>query len=360
MYRFLVLFTLIGSCGYAQSTDDVAMTLNNGKYSKQDPLFNDSSAPIKAEKNDKIVEPQINVQTKNPYLGYLSVDYLFWGAKKTGVFLDMDHFSVNDNDVVGDPIELKAKKSSGVRIELGFSNIYDWMIDAAFTYYGNHLNRHYTPKPGEATSLVHQNFSDYLNSSDTYSKLTYWTLDFEVSTLFNFSSSVTFKPIMSLRTASFKTKLNYSATQSDIDSGDFDETINAQYPLRFCGCGPKIGMNGYFKFGKTGLDIFGGINGSLVYGKVHYRDYRSDIDSHANENLIDVRGTYKDLKASLGLLLGAEWKYFFDCDTKAIMIRLNWETNYWWDLTDHYQLTEFICNKSLILYGFNVGIGFEF
>jgi hypothetical protein len=350
-----MLCGLIGSMGYAQESE-IAMTVSGAKYNENSL----SNSAQQTKHDEKMVKDHqvVVIKTNNPYMGYVYVDYLYWAAKKTGVFLDMNHYVDNNLDISGHPLELKSKWTSGVRGEVGFSNIFDWMIDGSFTYYSNHRHVHYRPQWATATSLVRFNNDDAINSSDTYSKITYWTADIDIATIFNFSSSVSFKPIISVRTGSFKTKLNYFAVLSDIDTGELDQIIEAHYPIKFLGVGPKAGLNAYFKFGKTGLNILGGLNASLLYGKTHFSDYLKI--QNTSTLLSDVTGHYKDLKATLGLLMGAEYRYFFDDDKMAVMVRANWETNYWWDLTDHYQPTEFICSKSLILYGVNVGIGFEF
>lgn len=354
MLRLLILLSLTTSLVFGKEPNEISMSTSVGNYTIFNQKENDRN-------NAKINQAQNNIQTKNPYLGYCYVDYLYWAAKKTGVFLNEKVVST-DYGTTQYPREQKAVWESGVRGELGFSNIFDWMIDGSFTYYKNQFHRLFKASPYTAYNLI-KGGAWFVDSSEIQSKLVYWTSDLDIATFFNFSRSVTFKPIISARVGFFDYKLDYSDIQSlRFGSGFIHKSLFAKFPIKFLGFGPKVGLNAYFKFDTTGLDFFGGICASLLYGKIKFSNDKQET-GNTNTPIAIIRGAFHDLKASLALLLGTEWKYFFDEDSKALMIRANWETNYWWDLANYFGAQTSVgysWNSALILYGINIGIGLEF
>jgi hypothetical protein len=346
---FLCIFA--ASCAYTNDsvTNEVAAWTNSHSIS-----YSNSK-----NSQEEISQPSQFIQTKNPYIGYANIDYLLWASKRTDMFYELRDFvqPIVKGDMIGKLKTIKPKWSSGARAEVGFSNIYDWMISGIFTYYAN--TNKYHQKPSETDVILFLN-PNSIRSSLTSFKLRYWTADIDFSTLFNLSKSTTFKPFITLRGAHFHYKIQYNSTNIDLDDPEIEFFFNIKIPYSFTGFGPRAGFSTYYKCGNTGLNFWGSLSTSLLYGKVKTHEEYSRYEEQVLLIAENYRCHFKDLKANLQLQLGAEWKGFFDHDKKAIVLRANWETNYWWDLDNYFNDIEAFGDRSLILYGVNFGIGLEF
>lgn len=335
-------------------------------YSEQnvtkDVVFGKSPVGFKtishAKQDESIRKISNPVKTKNPHLGYVYLDYLYWAGKRTGMSYEVENYYYTPPSKWGDRKTVNPEWCSGFKIDMGFSNIFDWMVSGIFTYYKNRLH----DRQKFSTTHVSIKTLGYVSSSETNFHLIYWTADLDFGTLFQLSSSAALKPFITARGAHFHYYSQYQAENfSDISDPTVDESINLQAPFTFTGLGPRVGFNLICRCGNTGLNFLGLLSTSLVYGKVKYEDnYLQTTFYNQRTNYLNVKGRFKDLKANLQLLLGAEWKAVFDHEKKAILLRVLWENNYWWDQVNYFNQNELHVFKSLVLYGANFGMGFEY
>ncbi len=137
------------------------------------------------------------------------------------------------------------------------------------------------------------------------------------------------RPFIALSTAWIDQKLNIDSSGGVSTGGAALTVLDDAIRMKndFWGIGPKIGLDTDWCIG-CGFSIFGNIDLSLLYG-------RFDIDQTESilfENLTPAT-TYLDLKndkfwlsrASLDIILGVKWEYWFCCDSYYLSIDAGWE-----------------------------------
>lgn len=301
------------------------------------------------------------IKTNNPSFGYCELDYLWWKAKRTAYAY---RFIPDDASLIrpqGTVYPAKTEFSPGFRVELGFSNLYDWMIGGIFTYYQNHVTDHKNDQ-----SSIYDIGKTVLKLRSEFN-LTYWAADLLFSTNFALSRTVNIMPFIAVRGAQFKYHLSLDLIDWVPPQRSFDIHV-IRTPYGFFGIGPYIGMKSFYEMNKSGLTLFGTIAGSLLYGKVKARDYNHFVSEslphilqQTQESYTDWHNHFSDLKANFQLQIGCFWKHYFDCQTKAFKMGLNWEANYFWNVKDYYTTSVgLLAEKSIILMGLNAFIGCEF
>jgi len=297
-------------------------------------------------------------KTSNPTYGWIDIDYLCWKGTGTEWNYAMGYPSANVSQIIrGEP-----KWSSGGRVELGISNLYNWTIAAIGTYFHNNSSA----KSYGGSSLETTESFTTVSTINSYSKLQYGTADLEIACNYDLNKTFTVKPIFGARGAWIKNRYIFD-TVGTIESAPSQQILEQNH--KFCGGGPRLGLKGIAKFGDSGVNFFGLFSASLVYGKVKAEQPQTTIVNSPLSGSTNLVQYYNDLKASIQLVVGGEWKYLFDHDTKAFALHVAWETNYWWFQKDAYDFfmipgnskPEYLNSfESIVLHGINVGIGFDF
>jgi hypothetical protein len=321
------------------------------------------------------------LRTNNPLHGYVNLDILCWKGRGN----DQTYAVVSDAAPVATeehPFSAKTQKAKnnwkpGSRLDVGFTTMHDWNVGAIWTYYHNEsVSRKSTTAYAFYPIWASNN---YATRGKFHYNLNYNTVDLQFASNLSLSRNLTFKPFVDVRAAWIKStdRIRYKGLPA-VDAGiPTDTTISVSHG--WWGIGPRVGTGAAFKFGKCGLSFFGDLSGSLLYGNAHNsRTIDQNImmtaygdQSTAGESL-NWRDNSGDLRPSLEMMIGANYKWNFDCGKKAICLHAAWETNYWWSQADSFttidgegttDLTLAQVGKhfqSLILYGINVGLGFEY
>jgi hypothetical protein len=331
-------------------TNSETVYMGNGDLNKPHRYFYQ-----KQEKEEMAKQP-IVMGINNPTWGYVTLDFLAWRAQRTSWYYAVDLPHLSDNSDVGQILYAHPKWKPGFRLDLNFSNVYDWTIGGVLTYYYN--NSTYVDRGNYYHSAIYnRNIIDATMTMQ--SKITFISGDFEFGTNFNFGKTVSVKPFISLRVAQFKDDISFYYN-GFVDGDPVDpESLTILTKQKFTGAGPRVGLNSEYRFGNTGLDLFGLFTASLLYGNMKVDPYSLTVHGDST-SLIDYKEDFSDLKANIQLILGSKWKYFWDHDTKAFMLRFAWEANYWFDQGDYYRSVEHQNQRALIFSGFNVGFGFEY
>lgn len=291
-------------------------------------------------KKESIIQPQQFIGMQNPTYGFCEIDYLFWKAKRTGYFY---HNSAepqkNGNIFLGEVHPPKSHYSSGFKVDMGLSNLYDWMIEGDFTFYKNGMidNNIDNKSPsifyeGNLIQLPTQTISSQFH-------LNYWTSDLLLSNRYAFTNTFYAKPFIACKACQLYYRLNIHLDLPQLETLTiYPGEANFKIPYKFLGFGPFIGLKAFYEFNSSGVTLFGSAASSLLYGKVkvkynfHFNyDWENGIDDHK----VNFHIRFDDLKAHLQLQLGSFWKYSFSNQTKAFILGMNWEANYFWDLYNY-------------------------
>jgi hypothetical protein len=297
-------------------------------------------------------------QTNNPYIGYCNFNFLWWKTKETGfAYRYLPEITTFSSRPVGKIPSAKSEFSPGFRAELGFSNIYDWMISGIATFYQNRVTDHVNNG-----SSIYQIGLDVVNLRNFF-RLTYWTGDIAFSNHFALNKTVSILPFIAVRAAQIRyhsdlhiSYLSLLANADGIDHANYRRLYN------FLGFGPNIGMKGFYEFNNSGVNVFGAVSSSVLYGMVKGKDFSSIPRGGGFDSIVNLRSHFDDLKVNLSMQFGAFWKHYFDNHTRAFIMGINGEANYWWNIRDYYTTTLVIprTEKSIIFYGLNAFIGCEF
>lgn len=290
-----------------------------------------------------------DLRDDNPRYASISADFLYWKYSVTDDFAGYT-YTTNPHHFLE---RLKTDSMPGFRFNVTVSNIYDWNIGATGTYV--HSGDKKTIVPGQVLIPF---ITIASGTASGVSSLTYATADLDFSSKLFLRRSISIQPLFAVEAVYVKrhTTYLYHFTHLSIPSNyEFDT------PVKFIGYGPKVGTYLNCKFGNSGVEFFGGLFSAMVYGRTKSLFQIMNVDTGLFSQMIDKQN---DIKVGMQLQLGAHYQYFFS-DSCAFGIKACYETNYWWNLGNHSQLSFLDISTTKItdniaFHGFNVGIDFEF
>lgn len=362
-YLFLPALVLSSlSMVYADSRSDESVTMaGNPNFSNSDNLdhpvhYNNLRNYILGKNNQVPITHNIEMKTVNPFTGYTNVDFLWWRAKGS----DWEVYSSELINSTSETVRANSEWNPGCRLEIGFSTPLNWNVSALWTYYHNETFKRYNKSfsDGAPFSVVPIVKPD--NSGKQ--KIKYNTADIRLSSLCSWHNYFVVTPYMGLRGAWIKSK-EISTFGAKMQS--FEILLISLIQLEsFKGGGPQFGFNLNFKVPKSGIEFFGDICSSLLFGK-----QRAMVDSDViimtivfPWDLAKTSDTFTELKFVLEMEAGARWKYLFDHERKAFSLHLSWNQNYWYHLRSLSYTEGFIApgKENVMYYGFNFGLGLEY
>jgi hypothetical protein len=292
----------------------------------------------------------------NPLIGFFSLDLLCWTGQNSDWVVALDNKAHTGTFQLDNYIRGEAKWKPGFKVTLGISKVYDWVVDGTWTYYYN-KSRWMSHR-----STLNTIFPAIVNLSSmilaqSKMRLDYQTWDINLGTQCRLNPSSTFTPFAGLRGSYIKN--NMTTDYQGFDAQDNEVQIILTLPNHFLGWGPRIGASANYQLGKSGVEFFGLLSASLLYGKAKTRQiwYESDWD---DGNTFDVKDNIHDLKLGLQGLIGVQYRAVLDYGKKAFSVRFAWEANYWIDKANYYAFTPYISERDLILYGANFGLVYEY
>lgn len=355
--RFFYLLIAVLSFSFIHAGS--VMTLDKGKT----PILTDSHRLQSIESRLDHIE-KTGFQKDNAAFGFLSLDYLYWRAQMNNwVYTDellSGTFGQDGGNPVSKSIMGEPAWKSGIRVAVGFSNLFDWTITGVWTY----LHNKSTSQDDHSNQVNSYVMLEHVSLSKTTSLVNFHIGDIELASNYLFSKTVSFRPVLGIRGAWIKNNMHLMGL-------NLPAIAKTLFDHNFHGYGLRAGAFGAYLFGCSGLEIFGGFSASLLYGKVkttNLINVTGEADPTENQT-VTALADYNDLKSTIQLMAGLNWKYKFDCDSKSFGIHAAWEMNYWWDQMDNFQYIfmgseggfEIIGREdALIFSGVNVGMTFEY
>jgi hypothetical protein len=301
-------------------------------------------------------------KTANPHIGYVNVEPLCWKAGMSDFSYATDTTVTLDNDNLtsrsGDRLRVPRHWAGGIRIDAGFSRIYDWMMEGSVTYFHS-KDRHTTNNPNIYT-IVFPVTTMY--DSTIKSIMTYQLYDLGLATNNIWGKSFIFKPYIAVRGVVIKSRESENFDGLAIYAQqEHDGTAQFNVYTKFWGVGPKLGFKGTYRLGNSGVELFGDGSATLAYGKNHIKIHYNRIVNDIVINDQNFREKFHDLKLGFQLLLGANYKYYFHNNKRAVTLEAAWETHYWLDEGNFLNaFIQTISQRSFLAYGITLGLGFEF
>jgi hypothetical protein len=316
------------------------------------------------------LEKTKGIRTDNPLHGYLNLDVLVWKAQGRDQYYalmsDMPPRSDGSAAVSGRIQRAKSEWKPGSRFEIGFSTVHDWNVGAIWTFYHNNSC---SSKVSTTQELEPFFITNWPTRSVYHYHLNYNTVDLQFASNCCLTRNLILKPFIDVRSAWIKAsdRIRFSGLQATRTGVPVDATVTMKYS--WVGFGPRVGAGAMYKFGHSGFSFFGDFSGSLLYGTARLKEStQSNSDIETNQQVIhasylEQRDLFGDLKPSIELMLGANYKWEFSHGKKAISLHAAWETNYWWDLKDYFASPDnlaFEMSSALWLMGVNIGLGFDY
>jgi hypothetical protein len=314
---------------------------------------------VNTEETDNI---DTRLNKENPVFGFTNLEFLYWRGQDNNWYYGND--ILDGTFVPNSSVMLKGKTVKGTpswkpgcRITLGFANLYDWMIDAMWTYYHNSASSH----NNHANQFNH--YGENVSYSHTKFRLNYNIGDLELTTNYPMFKTVNLSPIIGVRGAFIKNKRYFNSSGlNELIPIDYLTSLKTSYTA----FGPRAGIKALYKFNRTGLDIFGVISTSLLYGKNRLKQEFIKNENTLITDHLQWSDSAHDLNISTQLIAGLDWKYLFNHDKAAFSLYAAWEVNYWASIIKDLvfntssSLGVSFTSQSLILYGINIGLGFEY
>jgi hypothetical protein len=311
---------------------------------------------------DQLQDKTKLVDSKNQMYGFLNLELLCWRADQTVwnyATTSAGTITVGTiTNITGSP-----DWKPGCRLELGFSLPYNWNISAMWTHHRAKSHSSYSNENG----LIGHGLFLALDA-DTHFKTNYNIADLQLSSIFSVLKNIYINPEIGVRGAWIK------CHQSDEYTGRYPTGSNLNVGTynnidKWYGYGPSFGMTSYYNFNRTGFSFFGGFSTALLYGSEHLKTIFDILNLRTGrESHLEIKQNDHQLKAHLQLVIGADMKWKFHQDKRAVSIHASWETNYWWHLGEKPPLeiiTEGFIGiqpppQDLTFSGVNVGIGFDY
>lgn len=333
-------------------------------------LIANATSPEKCECKKVVVPAKclecpyvIPKETENAQMGFLYIDYLFWKAQNNDWnWANTGHTGpIQFEDLIG--LRGRPNWGSGCRFQVGFSKIFDWTISTIFTHYKKSTKERNVPG---AISRFYP--SQYHVGTSSKSNIHYNVADLEFAGSSYLNKTTLFKPIIGVRGAWLVDSYHHRIDTLTRGTGTVHSplvpvTIYDSIPIHFWGFGPRLGSTITYKVGDTGLNFYGTLTGSLLCGKLKdgHRIKRIVYDTIGTfTSIYDFKDHFRDLKATIQLIIGGEYRYFFACHNKDLFVRLSWEGNYWIDQGNYSREFEILTQRSLFLHGINLGMGFDY
>lgn len=319
-----------------KASQDVSMTVQSVKAQEME--------------NSLLEKKETFPHVENAYIGSLWAEILYWNTVTTDWVLG---FKCDFDDDLYSTIHKEIGWGPGGRMGINFSNLSDWTMGLVGTYYHNSKSAHET------------NDHIYLgvvlsNDHSSYSKITYYTIDLNLSSRLALTKSISFGSLMGAKSVVIRNKLISHVFGYDTHEEPFNSTFAS--PFKYLGFGPQVGLMGFYKCGTSSFEFFASLNSSLVYGKNSTSlDVKDLIDQSQNH----VFNNFHELLASLQIAMGVSWKYCF-CDSHySLGFHLSYEANLWWDITNRIQVigeNAILDNNgsNFTLHGGNFGLTFAF
>ena len=364
MYRSIFLLPAIVLCTatglFSAKYNDRMVSMGNLNNQHSTEIKKPSLSNRVQMLEDQMIEN--SVESQNPNSGYINFEFLYWRENQTLWNCANVQDIINNQGVLANIIG-KPEWKPGGRIEIGFTTGLNWNVSAMWTYHYNKSHSHYSNENG----LIGENFFLATEASSVF-KTNYNIGDLQLSSLFSVLKNLFIKPYIGAQGAWIK------YTQDNKYSGVYPDIVHANNGTKpsidkWYGVGPSFGMTGYFNFGKSGLSFFGGASTALLYGNEKQKVKYVVLSLHTGSTSeIRIAQSSHQLKAHLQLLVGADFKWKFDQERKALSLHAAWETNYWWHLGEKAPLLIIgegftglpAPQEDLSLYGINVGIGFDY
>lgn len=157
----------------------------------------------------------------------------------------------------------------------------------------------------------------------------YNTVDFEVGGSYALLSNVIMRPYFGAKVAQIRQKQNVKI-HGTLTNQHIPLILKTTKKNDFSGIGPSIGVDASWRFCSQ-WSLFGGISGSLLYGKID-----SSIKPAATIGpkviSLDLKDHKKNrLRPNVNLQLGLDWDYSCYCDGFQVKLAVAYEMQYWWN-----------------------------
>lgn len=257
---------------------------------------------------------------------HLRADFLYWTPRITGLEWGFGRTEIDETvvdctqilhteEVDCDP---KFKWSPGLRLGAGWG-CDQWAVDLLWTHFNGNAAKHSLSK-------------EYVFNNG---KVRVYFDQFDLAFSFNCNSCgcVSLEPFIGLRVANLREKVkSHSAIEILLNPNVVVmETRDHDDKQDYWGGGPLFGLKADWEVG-CGVDLYGLIAGSLLYGKYEVRWNDTDIYTGGiskelyNKNKKHVRG----FDYNLDLAIGVNWNVW-SCGTRSVDMSLGFEHHQYWN-----------------------------
>jgi hypothetical protein len=313
MMKYLLPLAAIVAQGYcAESIDDRVSKLETDmKIVRTGTAFGNYGAKTAS------ANPQ-----NDGYGFFITGDFLWWKLYEGGDEYAIERRTPSKSAINGKVETLNFKWEPGFKVGAGYDMEHDgWDIFFNFTYYTTRADT--TKHTGEKDDLI-----TILGLSDTLASeakarwhVHFYDLDATIGRNFFVSKSLALHPSVGITSAwiSQKSHVDYTLPSSHLIAKSRND---------FWGIGPRLGLNTRFYLGKN-FSVYGDAAAALLWGDFTIKETEFEavpfiaFDSTKGKDLHRIAPT-------LGFCLGLAYETNFYQDRYHILIKLGYETQYWW------------------------------
>jgi len=305
---------------------------------------------------------------------FVTGDFLYWRASISVIPYAYEIVKADfpTASIKGNWIRIDYDWEPGFRAGIGWNTPYDgWDVYLNWTHIHNRSHDHIDGKFTDGGFGVASGYNVIgggtvlgLPSAKATWKFRYNTLDLDLGSAFYLKRTFSIHPHIGVRAGWLDQDLDAryeGGHASPFPGPQFQGPLTFNGDTDFWGIGPRIGLDTNWRFGH-GFSLYGNVATALLYGKVTSRSLQKATLVATGELLVteDNRDSFKDLKPTLQLAMGAAWGTCFYHDKMFFGLSLGWETNYWWDQNDINGTHDLFYNGAITLEGLTLSAKLDF
>jgi len=279
---------------------------------------------------------------------FVTADFLWWKAQENDLMIAFQQTADTlPLTVQGNVIELNPKWMPGFRVGAGWNPNYDgWDVSLNWTWYRNSTSRSFVAPTDPILiglySLWLQTEATNFANVDGKWRLLLNMADLEIGRDFFVSCALSLRPYMGAEGGWIDRNLTVSYTNPDPALLVADTFVPGTYSgkTNYWGVGPRVGLNGDWRFFNSGFKVFGNLATALLYGKVFKNN--ETVNQFTNDDGVPVgvittsHVTHESnlwrVVPHLQMNAGLAWGSCLNCNKMFLGVRLGWEVNQYFNL----------------------------
>lgn len=280
----------------------------------------------------------------------LGFSLLYWQASTCGT----DFAYGKQNPVVSFPVkgsvrDVHSKWNWGYKVSLGYNIDHDsWESNLCYTDFSgtgsnkmaSGCNDNVVPLLGAYTLPAPAGIFAFCSEAKSQTEMHFRTLLWDLARDFFVSDCLSIRPFTALKAAWITTRQSTRYTGGDPQTpvlGLGDDLVHVKENCTFKGFGPVMGLGANWYIGR-GVSIYNEFTIGMLYGKLQLS--HSERYSANDLSTLKLKNDCHKFCPMAKYMLGLARKCYFRDDQNHLLVRLGFESQYWWRVNQVMRVTD--------------------